>query len=143
MTSSPVSSAVGSATQEFTFGSIATQKSVPPSQPSEFDVDQFLTSESSSPQSNIELPPVEDADYASLENLRLVSAQFTQGCKTFQDIVDGTGLTASIVSACLNWLEKNNLMPMVAKNGDFYCSLNNIEILAAQLNACVQCSCKK
>lgn len=140
---SPASSS--SATQEFTFGSIPVANPVPSTVDSPVDstfAEADILSPAISP-APIQFTDAESEDLANLDHLRAVTAQFEKGCVSFSDIVNGTGLSNAIVAACLKWLKDNNLMPMIAKNGDLYCSLDNVATLAEQLKRCVTCECRK
>ena len=137
-------SSKSSSTQEFTFGAIPVSNPVPPTVDSPVD-STFAESDLLSPITEpnpIQFTSEED-DLANLDHLRAVTAMFDKGCVTFSHIVSGTGLSNAIVAACLKWLKDNNLMPMIARNGDLYCSLDNVSTLAEQLKRCVTCECKK
>lgn len=82
-------------------------------------------------------------DMVTLDNLRAVSAQFTSGCKSFNDIVEGTGLSTSVVKACLDFMRSNGIAPLVAQSGAFYCSINNVSSFQEQLKTCIQCHLTK
>jgi len=82
-------------------------------------------------------------DMVTLDNLRAVSAQFTSGCKSFNDIVEGTGLSTSVVKACLDFMRSNGIAPLVAQSGTFYCSINNVSSFQEQLKTCIQCHLTK
>ena len=82
-------------------------------------------------------------DMVTLDNLRAVSAQFTSGCKSFNDVVEGTGLSVSVVKACLDFMKNNGIAPLVAQSGTFYCSINNVSSFQEQLKTCIQCHLTK
>ena len=82
-------------------------------------------------------------DMVTLDNLRAVSAQFTSGCKSFNDVVEGTGLSVSVVKACLDFMKNNGIAPLVAQSGTFYCSINNVSSFQEQLKTCIQCHLSK
>ena len=109
-------------TEEFTTASIPTETSP-------------IVASSSTPKSTISAESDSDV---TLDNLRAVSAQFDKGCVTLNQIVEGSGLTQSIVLACLKWLRDNDLMPMIAQTGNLYCSLDNVTALAEQLKKAMQ-----
>lgn len=75
-------------------------------------------------------------DATSLDNLRAVSSVFENGCKTLKDIVSSTGLSQSVVLACIKWLKDNEL---IAVSGSFYCTIDNVYSLQSQLKACQKC----
>lgn len=80
--------------------------------------------------------PASDDD-VSLSDLVKVGRQFSGGCKTFKAVVEGSGLSDKVVMACINFMQKNGIAPMVAQNGEFYCTMNNLSTLATQLKLCV------
>jgi len=126
-TGSSTSKVSSSPTEEFEFGGAVVAHSPVES----------VSSEISSP--NVaSLPKIEPApdDMTSLDNLKAVSSVFESGCKTLSDLVKNTGLSQSVVIACLTWLQDNGL---IAVSGSFYCTVDNVSALQSQLRVCQSC----
>jgi hypothetical protein len=137
---SPVSTGSVPVSQEFSFGSVKVAESPLSTVESKENsiVDELTEVRSESSYSPPKLAAA-TSDIVSLDNLRAVSAMFDKGCVTFQDVVDGTGLDQSIVLACLSWLKKNGLAPLIAQSGKFYCTIDNVASLQAQFTKCFNC----
>jgi hypothetical protein len=140
--STDVSSPTASApqTQEFQFGSVNVSE---PGVETVDDEESSVVNESevASPSTPSPFTAALSAsdDVVSLDNLRAVSAMFDKNCVTFSQIVEGTGLSGSVVTACLTWLKNNGLAPLIAQNGSFYCSMDSVSILQKQFKQCAAC----
>jgi hypothetical protein len=132
-----------SSSQGFSFGSVPVSESqketVDDAQSSVLETIEVSTPSSSVSSAKTSVTP-SSGDVVTLDNLKLVSAQFEKGCQSFDDLVKGTGLASSVVLACLNWLKDNDVLSV---SGKFYCTIDNVSSMQSQFKQCFTCFSQK